>query len=123
MRCKSFHITNEFDVFAVAACADSFAVPFFVLFSLAGYVAPPRSVPVSFHVEFLYGDGSFLPASNVGHPLYVLRQLYARNPPLLPPKSFFQRIRFQSFYLIQGVTNSKSESIFAMITSHSEMVC
>ena len=52
MRYKSFHITNEFDVFAVAACADSFAVPFFVLFSLAGYVAPPRSVPVSFHVEF-----------------------------------------------------------------------
>ena len=88
MRCKSFHITNEFDVFAVAACADSFAVPFFVLFSLAGYVAPPRSVPVAFHVEFLYDDGAFLPASNVGHPLYVLRQLNASNPPLLPPKSF-----------------------------------
>ena len=120
MRCKSFHITNEFDVFAVAACADSFAVPFFVLFSLAGYVAPPRSVPVSFHVEFLYDDGSFLPASNVlfmffGNFMQGIHHFFLRN--------LFQRIRFQSFYLIQGVTNSKSESIFAMITSHSEMVC
>ena len=107
MRCKSFHITNEFDVFAVAACADSFAVPFFVLFSLAGYVAPPRSVPVSFHVEFLYDDGSFLPASNVGHPLYVLRQLYAEST-TSSSEIFFRESAFRASILFRESRTAKA---------------
>ena len=84
---------NGVDVFAVAAYAGSSAVLFSALSFPAGYAAPLQSAPASSHAGFPYGDGSFLPASDVVHLLYFLpplsvanqfftyQQVFSKNPP------------------------------------------